>query len=42
MYGAGQKGVYFRLSVFWKWIVLAFWHGTIIYFGTVFVSRFSQ
>lgn len=38
LYAAGQKGVYFSFKVFWKWIAFSMWHGTTVYFGTVYVS----
>jgi len=41
LYAAGQKGVYFNFKVFWKWLLFSMWHGTCVYFGTVYVSCFD-
>ena len=38
VYRAGQKGVYFNLKVFWRWMFFSIWHGATCYFGTVYVS----
>lgn len=38
VYKAGQKGLYFNFKVFWKWIVLAIWHGVVCFYGTIVVS----
>jgi len=31
LYEAGQKRVYFSYKVFWKWVILSFYHGLIVY-----------
>lgn len=30
-YGAGQVNAYFTFSVFWKWLLLAIWHGSLAF-----------
>ena len=37
VYKAGQLGRFFNLRVFWKWIVLAVWHGVVCFFGPLVV-----
>lgn len=32
LYQAGQKKFYFNYLAFWKWILLALWHGIVAYF----------
>ena len=39
VYRAGQKNVYFNMKVFWRWIIMAIWHGATTYFGSVYVSN---
>lgn len=34
LYGAGQKRKYFSYAIFWKWVVLAWFHGLVTYAGT--------
>ena len=31
LYKMGQKGKYFNIWVFWKWVILSVWHGFVIY-----------
>ena len=33
LYEAGQKRQYFSYMKFWKWIILALYHGFIVYMG---------
>ena len=35
LYGAGHKNVYFNFKVFWIWVALAAWHGSLCYWVTV-------
>ena len=39
LYGAGQKNKYFNLWVFWKWIILAMWHGVISFWGPIWMGQ---
>lgn len=34
-YGAGQVNAYFTFSRFWKWLILAIWHGTVCFWVPV-------
>lgn len=36
LYAAGQRGLYFNVRVFWVWVLLAIWHGTVCYWFPVF------
>ena len=34
LYVAGQRGIYFTLSKFWKWVLLAIFHGSICFWAS--------
>ena len=36
VYRAGQKNVYFNIKVFWRWILMALWHGITAFYGAVY------
>ena len=38
LYQAGQRGRYFNLRVFWKWIIFSIWHGICTYFAPTFIG----
>jgi phospholipid-transporting ATPase len=37
IYKAGQLRLHFNYMVFWKWIILAVWHGVVCYFLPIIV-----
>lgn len=37
LYTIGQKGKYFNFTIFWKWIMLALFHGIVAFFLPTFV-----
>ncbi len=39
LYQAGQKRVYFSYLIFWKWVILAWFHGFSVYFATTLGFR---
>jgi magnesium-transporting ATPase (P-type) len=39
LYEAGQKKQYFSYGIFWKWVILAVFHGFIIFFGCSYGFR---
>mgnify|MGYP003847233769 CR=1 FL=1 len=36
LYLAGQKGYYFNMKKFWIWIIFAFIHGILLFFGIMY------
>mmetsp|Transcript_9363 Transcript_9363/g.9045 ORF Transcript_9363/g.9045 Transcript_9363/m.9045 type:complete len:255 (+) Transcript_9363:770-1534(+) len=36
LYEAGQQNQYFTLWIFWKWVILALFHGVITFFGCTY------
>ena len=39
LYEAGQKNLYFSFKIFWKWVVLAIFHGIVTFFGCTYGFR---
>ena len=39
LYQAGQKREYFSYLTFWKWIMLAVFHGVTVFFGCAYGFR---
>ena len=37
IYQAGQLGKYFNYGIFWKWIILALWHGLVCFYIPIIV-----
>jgi len=39
LYAAGQKRKYFSYTIFWKWVILAWFHGITTYVGVTLGFR---
>ena len=39
VYEAGQRSEFFSYKVFWKWLILAFYHGAVTFYGVQFVRK---
>jgi phospholipid-transporting ATPase len=42
IYQAGQQRKYFNYGIFWKWIILAAWHGAACFFTPMIVSFLNK
>lgn len=42
IYKVGQLRLYFNYAVFWKWILMAIWHGAVCYYLPIMASEVSS
>mmetsp|Transcript_28576 Transcript_28576/g.27560 ORF Transcript_28576/g.27560 Transcript_28576/m.27560 type:complete len:207 (+) Transcript_28576:2924-3544(+) len=41
LFKAGQKGKYFSIWIFWRWIVFSIYHGVVVFYGTIYGTEES-